>query len=171
MYDKGESDLSVYEYLLNKECRTPILCLLPKIHQGSMPPLGRPIIFAVGSHTEQISELVDHFLNPSAQAATSYIRDVTHFLTSLEEGKNLPVTTWWVTADFISLYTVIPNTSGLHTAKEALHDFRPNPQVKPSNDSLFQMVDFLKTKNNFKFNGEHYLLVGGTSIGTKRAPS
>ena len=172
MFDNGEIENSIYKYLLNKECRTPILYLLPKIHKGTSPPRGRPIISAVSSHTKKISEFVDHLLNPCAQRASSYmyIRYTIHFLTSLEEVKDLPENTWLVTGDVISLYMMIPNASGLHAAKEALREFRPNPQVKPSNDSLIQLLEFFLTNNNFKFNGEHYLQVGGTSMVTKMAP-
>ena len=55
---------------------------------------------------------------------------------------------------------------GIHAAKEALHEFRLIPQVKPSNDSLIQLLEFVLTKNNFTFTREHYLQVGGTSMGT-----
>ena len=95
MFDKGEIDVSVYEYLRIKECRTPILYLLSKIHKGIMPPPGRPIIAAVGSHIEKLSEFVDHFLNPYAQGVESSIKDTTYFFTSLEEVKDLqPVVCW-----------------------------------------------------------------------------
>ena len=85
---------------------------------------------------------------------------------SLEEVSDQPANTWLVTGDVISLYTMIPNASGLHAEKEALHEFRLHPQVKLSNDSLIQLLEFVLTKNNFKLNGEHYLQVGGTSMGT-----
>ena len=100
-----------------------------------MSPHGRPIISAVSSHRDKISQFVDHFFNPCTQRVTSYIRDTTHFLTLLEEVQNLPENTWLVTADVTSLYTVTPNISGIHAAKEALQKFRPYPQIKPSNDS------------------------------------
>ena len=58
----------------------------------------------------------------------------------------------------------------VQVVKEALLEFRPSPQVEPSNDSLVQLLEFVLTKNNFKFN-IHYLHVGGTSMGTKMAPS
>ena len=64
MYHNGEIDFSGYDCLLNIECRIPILYLFPKIHKGKMPPLGRPIISAVGSHTEKTWQFVDHFRNP-----------------------------------------------------------------------------------------------------------
>ena len=121
----------------------------------------------VSSHTEKISKFVDHFLNPCAQRGKSYLRDMIHFLTSLEGNHDLPADTWLVTADIVSLYTTIPNASGIHAAKEALHDLRPIPKVKPSNDSIIQLLEFVLTKNNFNFTGEHYLQVGGTSRALK----
>ena len=93
---------------------------------------------------------------------------MTHFLTLLEEVKQQPENTWLETAYVVWLY-VIHNAAGIHAAKEALHEFRPNPQVKPSNDSLMQLLEFVLTKNNFKFTREHYLQVGSTSMGTKTA--
>ena len=51
LFVNGETESSIYEYLLNKECRTPILYLLPKIHKCITPPQCRPIISAVNSHT------------------------------------------------------------------------------------------------------------------------
>ena len=44
LHQTGEIDDSVYEYLLNQECRTPILYFLPKIHKGTTPFVkGRPM--------------------------------------------------------------------------------------------------------------------------------
>ena len=74
-----------------------------------------------------------------------------------------------MTGDVNSLYTVIPNRAKLHAAKEVLHEIRLDPRVKTSNDSLVQLLEFVLTKNNFKFNGEH-IQVGGSSMGTKAAP-
>ena len=96
---------------------------------------------------------------------------MTHFLTLLQEVKHLPEKTWLVTAGVTSLYTMIPNASGIHAAKEAFEELRPNPKVKPSNDSLIQLLECVLTKNNFKCNGEHYLQVGDTGMGTKTAHS
>ena len=171
MLNNSEIDITVYNYLYNKDCRTPIFYMLPKIHKGLKPLKGRPIVSAVNSHTEKISQFVDHFLNPCSKLGRSYIKDTTHFLTTLEQLGPLPQNSWLVTLDVSSLYTVIPNREGLHATKEALHDFRPNPNVKPSNDSLVQLMEFVLTKNNFQFNGVHYLQVSGTSMGAKSAPS
>ena len=82
-----------------------------------------------------------------------YVRDTTHFLTTLEDFHDLPTDTWLVTADVLSLYMTIPNASGIHAAKEPLQDLRPKPKVKPSNDSIIQLLEFvLKTVSNLMEN-------------------
>ena len=114
---------------------------------------------------------MDNFLSPFAQRVKYYLTDTTHFLTTLEDFHDLPTDTWLVMADVVSLYTTIPNASGIHAPNETLQDLKPKPKVKPSNDSIIQLLEFVLTKNNFKFNGQHYLKVGGTSMGTNAAPS
>ena len=89
----------------------------------------------------------------------------------LEDLGTLTDNSWLVTLVVTQLYTHISNTTRLHAAKEALGEFRPNPVVKPSNDSLVQFMEFVLTKTNFQFNSDHYLRVSGTSMGTKMAPS
>ena len=61
------------------------------------------------------------------------------------------------------------SASGRHAAKEALREFRQNPNVKPSNDSLVQLIEFVLTKFNFQFNGDHDLPLSTDriSVGTK----
>ena len=48
--------------------------ILPKVHKTGCP--GRPIVSAVGSPTEGLSELVDHFIQPFVPNIPSYIRDL-----------------------------------------------------------------------------------------------
>ena len=101
----------------------------------------------------------------------SYVRDTAHFLTFLDQLGRLPDNAWLVTLNVTQLYTQIPNPF-FFTAKEALlvHDFRHNPNVKPSNDNLVQLMEFVLTKINFHFNGDHYLQIASMSVGTKMAP-
>ena len=171
MLDNGEIDITVFLYLVNKEPRTANMYLLPKIHKGVTPPPGRPICSANGSPTEKISQLVDHFLNPPTTKLKSYVKDTTHFLKIIKEFGPLPPNCFLVTLDVTSLYTNIPNDEGLQAAKETLEANRPDPKLFPSNKSLFRLLDFVLTMNNFKFNGKHYLQKGGTAMGTKTAPS
>jgi hypothetical protein len=42
--------------------------------------------------------------------------------------------------------------------------------VQPTNESLIKLLELVLTKNNFQFNGQNYLQIGGTAMGTKLAP-
>ena len=55
--------------------------ILPKVHNSGCP--GRPIVSAVGSPTEGLSELVDNFVQPFVPNIPSYIRDTQDFLDKL----------------------------------------------------------------------------------------
>ena len=41
----------------------------------------------------------------------------------------------------------------------------------PTNISLVELLEAVLTLNNFQFNDENFLQVGGTAMGTKVAPS
>jgi hypothetical protein len=80
MYQNGEIDLRVRNYLADKTCRISRFYLLPKIHKKVNLPPGRPVVSGNGSPTEKISHFVDHFLNLSIPSIKSYVKDTTHFL-------------------------------------------------------------------------------------------
>ena len=171
LYNDGEIDTSVSIYLTDAECRTSRLYLLPKIHKGKIPPPGRPIVSANGCPTEKISQLVDHFLTPpTTMYIKSYVRDTTDFIQKLSNIGQLPPNCQLATLDVTSLYTNIPNTEGLRAAFKLLTKYRPQLDVRPSNLNLVKLLEMVLTKNNFQFNGDHYLQIGGTAMGTKAAP-
>ena len=136
-----------------------------KIHKGIIFPPGRPIVIANGSPTEKISQLVAHFLQIPSTHNLSYVKDATHFLQKIKELENIPHDSILVTFDVTALYTNIPNKEGIEAAKFALNSSRPG-RVKPSNKNLIQLLEFVLTKTNFQFNGDHFLQTGGTSMGT-----
>ena len=171
MYNNDEIDLTVINYLRDQECRTSQLYLLPKIHKGIIPPPGRPIVSANGCPTEKISQLVDHFLNPPTTLSNSYVKDTTHFLQKMSNIGPLPANCLLVTLDIVSLYTNVPNAGGLNAARQSLANFRPDPNVRPSNESIIHLLELVLTMNNFDFHGDHYIQVGGVAMGTKLAPS
>ena len=170
MYQNGEIDESVKSYLTDHTCRTSQLYLLPKIHKNSEKPPGRPIISANGSPTEKISQFVDHFLNPRISTLKSYVKDTTHFLNILEDLGELPPDCLLATLDIVSLYTNINNDIGIRAARQTLNRTRPERFVKPTNETRIKLLEMVLTKNNFQFNGQNYLQVGGTCMGTKLAP-
>ena len=128
------------------------------------------MVAGIGSPTEQISQFVDHILNPSSMKVKSYTRDTNHFLNTIRTQPQFNEGTLLVTMDVTSLYTNIPIDAGIRAALRALERDRRGA-VKPKNISIIKMLEMVLKRNNFQFNGNHYLQVGGTAIGTKAAPS
>ena len=171
MYQNGEIDISVKNYLTDIHCKTPNFYLLPKIHKGITPPPGRPILSANGSPTEKISQFVDHFLSPLCPQIPSYVKDSTHFLQIIDALDHLPNQVYLVTMDVTSLYTNIPVQEGLDAIKDLLEQERRFLDSKPTNETLLELLKLVLTKNNFQFNGKHYLQIKGVSMGSKVSPS
>ena len=69
-----------------------------------------------------------------------------------------------------SLYTNIPHIEGIRAVIRFLEKHRPHG-VTPFNPSITDLLELVLTLNNFEFNGNHYIQVGGTAMGTKVAPS
>jgi hypothetical protein len=169
MYQSGELDERVKQYLMDPVCKASRFYLLPKIHKGTIPTPGRPVVSGNGCPTEKISSFVDHFLNPTTQLIKSYVKDTTHFLQLMNGLGDIPQGALLVTLDVVGLYPNIPNAQGLEAARVALEKSRPDPNVRPSNRSLMKLLNVVLTRNNFVFNGKHYLQIRGTAIGTKVA--
>ena len=169
MYQDSEIDESVRDHLLNRSCKTANFYLLPKIHKNVHPPPGRPVVAGIGSPTEKISQFVDHFLNPCSVKVKSYVQDTNDFLKRIQAQPQLDQGTLLVTMDVTSLYTNIPNDEGIAASLLALERERLGT-VKPTNLSITKLLEMVLKKNNFQFNGNNYLQVGGTAIGTKAAP-
>ena len=166
----GEIHGDTLDYLTITKPRTAQLYLLPKIHKGTIPPPGRPVVSANECPTERISQLVDHFIKPDIPRIRSYIKDTTHFLQLLAKISGLPENTIIATLDVTALYTNIPNDEAIESVKHHLEKHRPGA-TKPKNESLVELLRMVLTMNNFQFNGKNYLQVGGTAMGTRVAPS
>ena len=106
MFQNGEIDETVKKYLLYDTSRTARLYFLPKIHKGTMPPPGRPVVAANGAPTENISQFVDHFVNPFCPKIKSFVKDTTHFLQKLEGIGQLPKGSFLVTMDVVPIYRI-----------------------------------------------------------------
>ena len=168
--DSNEISSKCASYLLNSSPRTPELYLLPKIHKNKKPVPGRPIVSANNSPTERISKLADFFLQPLVQTTKSYIKDTTDFINHIEAIPPLPPDSLICTIDVCSLYTNIPNSEGISACKKILDKHRRTTQC-PSNKNIVHLLEHVLYMNNFDFNRNHYLQVGGTAMGTKVAPS
>ena len=171
LHDLGKLSKSLNKKLKTLKPRTANLYLLPKIHKGIRPPPGRPIVSANGCPTEKISALVDIILRPYLTKTKSYLRDTTQFLNKLENLGTLSVDCILGTLDVASLYTNIPNDEGCFSIYKLLNKERHPSVTELSNSSICRLLWLVLTKNNFDFNGKHYLQVGGTAMGTRLAPT
>lgn len=155
-----------FKGLVNHTPRTPKFYILPKIHKKGIA--GRPILSGNGGPTEKISALVDECIKRYVPKLPSHIKDTTDFINHIEALKDIPPDALLVTLDVTSLYTNIPNEEGIRAVLEyVLHDRERTLEARWIRD-LLKLVLY---KNNFEFNGHHFLQIGGTAMGTKVAPS
>ncbi len=165
MANAGHINEDTKKYLTPSESRTAWFYHLPKIHRPDVP--SRPIVSSCGAPTERILEFVDYHLRPLVVATSSYLKDTTDFLMKLETLGELPPGCILMTLDEKSLYTNTPHDEGIEACRKAL-ERRPHG---PPTAYLTRMMEQILTLNNFSFNGEHYLQLNGTAIGTRMAPS
>ena len=166
MYDYGYIDEKTLKYSIPDSPKPGRFYLLPKIHKANNP--GRPIVSANGHPTEKISEFVDFHLRQHVEALPSFIKDTTDYLQNMAALNPLPSNTTLVTMDFTSIYTNIPHSDGIEACKEI---WESRSVKMPPTDCLVTMLTMVLKKNNFTFNGDHYLQINGTAMGTKMAPS
>ena len=166
MHDQGLISEKNMAYLIVDQPKAGRFYLLPKIHKAGNP--GRPIVFANGHPTEKISEFVDLHLQSHVQTLPSYLQDTTDFLKKQEALGPIPSGALLVSMDVTSLYTNIPHSDGIKACEEAWDE----RDIKdPPTQTLVKLLTLVLKCNNFEFNGQHYLQVQGTAMGTKMAPA
>ena len=75
------------------------------------------------------------------------------------------------TLDVTTLYTNIPNNEGCFSIYKLLNKEHKPSSHEPTNSNICRLLWLVLTKNNFDFNGKHYLQIGGTAMGTRLAPT
>ena len=151
-----------------KTPRTSQIYFLLKIHKNPMSV--RPIVSTIDSPTANILAFLDHYLQPVMKQLPAYLKDTTQFLNELTNIRVRP-DTWLVTVDVKSLYTNIPNDSGINACYEAwLQQEWTDPQHPPA-EILRYLLQIVLKLNTFEFNQKHYLQKFGTAMGFKLAPA
>lgn len=179
LLDKSQITPTIFSALTTEEARTPAFYLLPKIHKGTTPVQGRPIVSGKVSPTEKISAFVDFLMKPYITHITSYVQDSNHVLEYLHQYRSLPPGTILASLDVSLLYTNIPNDEGIHACQTFLDPYvssmsTASPSIlerEISNEGAIELLKIVLTMNNFRFNGQHFLQVGGTTMGTRVAPT
>ena len=77
----------------------------------------------------------------------------------------------YVTADVSALYSNIPLEEGMSKFKEALDNPKLRPQPNLPTSFLITLLSFVLFFNVFIFNGQHFLQLIGTAMGTRVAPT
>ena len=152
------------EYLTPEDPKPGRFYLLPKIHKETIP--GRPIVSANGLPTEKISEFIDFHLRPFFENLPSHIKDTTDYLKKME-NLTIPENTTLVTMDVTSLYTNIPHDDGIAACRK-IWEQRTDQELLT--ECLVEMLTLVLKNNNFTFDGNHYLQINGTAMGTKMHP-
>ena len=70
-----ETEKNYFKFNFKKATNLGKLYLLPKIHKGLSNVPGRPAILNCGTPTENVSEFLDHQLQPIMKQGNSYIED------------------------------------------------------------------------------------------------
>ena len=140
--------------------------LLLKVHMSGCP--GRPIVFAVGSPTEGLSEQVDHSIQPFAPSIQSYIPDTHEILVRQHALCPLPVNSILCTIDVTAIYPSIQNGDGHANLRTALLE---NSFPTLTISSICDMTELVLRRTVLEFNKEYFIQTNGTAIGTKLAPS
>ena len=143
--------------------------LLRKIHKPGNP--GKPIASVCCCPTENIASYLDQIMCPLVRNLGTYVKDTNHALRIFNDFHFDNTTTgerFLYTMDIKSLYTVIPNNSGL----EALAYFlNKRPVLDPPTSTLTRLAELMMTLNAFTFNGDFYQQIGGVAMGSKMGPS
>ena len=155
-----------FDYLNMKNTTEGRFYLLPKIHKKNIP--GRPICSSCNHPTANISKFVDEHIKQYVPTTKSYVRDTQHFIKRIKEIGPLPEGTKLVTLDVSSLYTNIPNHEGIQAVA---HHIRQDQNKQKIGPFIIRLLRLVLHSMNFEFNGDHYLQIGGTAMGTALAPN
>ncbi|KAJ1216300.1 hypothetical protein NDU88_003904 [Pleurodeles waltl] len=91
------------EFLNTTHPRTPYFYCLPKIHKGTLPPLGRSIVSGIGSVLEPLSVFFDFFVQPLVKDLSTFLKDMTHVLNLIENINSLTQVQALITLDVEAL--------------------------------------------------------------------
>lgn len=122
---QGLIDNDTLNYLVSKHLCTPTFYTLPKTHKNLSQPPRRPIVYGIGSLTDNASKFVDSFLHPHVSCLPSYICDTIDFLRHIE-GIQVPCDSLLMAINVESLYSSIPHEKGVAMARSFLMDMNKN---------------------------------------------
>lgn len=132
-------------------------------------PTRCPIVSGNGGITENLSRVIDAYLQPFVLTLPSFIKD-----TILQKIDELSYTdeSILVAIDIEALYSSIPNTKGLTAISRILK--QGSRYDTALNEFINDGLEFILHHNSFLFDGSQYFQVQGVqgvAMGTRCAPS
>ena len=100
----------------------------------------------------------------------SYVRDTSDFIVKLNKITQDLSDCTMLAFDVGNMYNNIKHREGINAIRQYLDTHRKNG-VTPFNTSILTLLEHVLKCNNFQFNGDFYLQINGTAMGTKLAPS
>lgn len=176
------------DYLTKFESKTSNFYGLPKVHKSSQITETvlkmktdyiecnrpedlkmRPIVGGPNCPTHRLSNFIDILLKPFLKHVQSYIRDGVDFLNHLPE--TIDETSLLVTFDVKSLYTNIDHSAGLEAISFWLNEHPQDLHPRITKSFVLEAIKIILSNNVFQFNGDYYIQLRGTAMGTKMAPT
>ena len=128
----------------------------------------RPIVAGPACPTHRLSHLLDILLRPFLVHVKSHIKNNLEFLNKLPS--KLGATEVLVTLDIVSLYSNIEHNLGLTAIQYYVQEF-PELLGRFPGQLILDGCKLILENNYFEFNGNYFLQIQGTAMGTKFAPT
>ena len=158
--------LSLLQLFEHDKLRIPNLYILPKIHKTPMQ--SRPIVSSISSLTYHTSLYLDKLLYPVLKKLSTVCTSSQQLIFDWELiqcRKNSVI----LCADVTALYPNIPTQFGLQIVREVLEDIRHF--TREELDQVMDLLHWVLTNNYCIYDGQVYLQIKGTAMGTPVAVS
>ena len=126
-------------------------CLFPKVLKRLHDLPRRPVISNCDYYNDNISALLDFYLQPLVRKVKSYIKDTNDFLKKLHSLPYLPDDVILCIVDVFGLYPYSPHEKGLFALRKCL-DLRQKKDVTTS--TLVEHAEVVPKNNIFTFKEE-----------------
>ena len=143
--------------------------LLRKIHKPGNP--GKPIASVCCCPTENIASYLDQIMCPLVPNLGTYVKDTNHTLRIFNDFHLDNTTTgerFLYIMDIKSLYTVIPNNSGLEALAYLINK---RPVLDPLTSTLTHLAELVLSLNGFTLTADFYQQIGGVAMCSKMDPN
>ena len=129
----------------------------------------QPIVAGPTCPTQPLSDLLDKILKSFILHVKRYIRVNIDFLERCSRVNK--ENTILATFDVISLYTNIPYAYGLEALSYWIDKHPGNVHDRFSKQFVLESARLILENNNYKFNGDFFVQISGTAMGTIFAPT